>query len=143
MKTSTIAAGSKHRGAGGSGVQAFDFSGILRNIPTLTQVPPMEEKGKLTRKVTAASSVPGKSPKNSLKNLAETIILQSIEDLWSKNHQKESIEFFTGEGFRCCADMAGLSVVDRLRIIRMLRKVNGEAFTPRHTQKIARIARSL
>lgn len=143
MKTSTTSAGTKHRGAGGSAIPAFDFSSILRNIPTLTEVPPVEKKGKLADKGITTCSAPGKSTGKGVKSLAEAIILQSIEDLWSKNNQKESVEFFTGEGFRHCADMADLSVVDRLRIIRMLRKVNAKAFAPRHTQQLARISRSL
>lgn len=139
MKTSTISADSKHRGLGDNGMPAFDFSGILRSIPTLSQVPPMTEQRKITGK--AAASAHEKPIGKRLKNLAEAIILQSIEDLWSKTYQKESIEFFNGEGFRHCADMAGISVVDRLRIIRLLRKVNAEAFTPRHTQKLTDISR--
>jgi hypothetical protein len=143
MKTSTIHAGNSRKGLGGNGARGLDFSSILRNIPTLTQVRPMEEKRKLTGKSVAPSSRQENLKKSRLKNLAEAIILQSIEDLWSKTHQKESIEFFTGEGFRHCADMADMSVVDRLRIIRMLRKVNAEAFAPRHTQTLARIAKAL
>lgn len=143
MKTSTTSAGSKQRRAGGSGLPAFDFSSILRDIPGFTEVTPVEKKGKLSEKGTSTCSAPWKSPEDGVKSLAEAIILQSIEDLWSKNDQKESVEFFTGEGFRHCADMAGLTVVDRLRIIRMLRKVNAEAFKSRHTQKLTSIARSL
>ncbi|MEJ2695538.1 MAG: hypothetical protein P8013_02715 [Candidatus Sulfobium sp.] len=143
MKTMTAGAGNRTRRLGGSGVPAFDFSSILRNIPTLTQVRPPKEEPELTRKGTAVSSGRKRPDETGLKNLAEAVILQSIEDLWSKTHQKESIEFFMGEGFRHCADMAEMSVVERLRIIRMLRKINAEAFTPRHTQKLARIAKSL
>jgi hypothetical protein len=143
MKTSTVHAGSNRRGLVGNGAPGLDFSSILRNIPTLVQVRPVEEKQKVTGKSVATSSRQENRKKSRLRNLAEAIILQSIEDLWSKTHQKESIEFFTGEGFRHCADMADMSVVDRLRIIRMLRKVNAEAFAPRHTQKLARIAKSL
>jgi hypothetical protein len=142
MKTFTADAGGKRRGLGG-GVPALDFSSILRNIPTLTQVLTMEEKQELVQKSIAPSASHGKLKKSSLKSLAEAVILQSIEDLWSKTHQNESVEFFTGEGFRHCADMAGMGVVDRLRLIRMLRKVNSEAFRPRHTRKLGRIAKTL
>jgi hypothetical protein len=143
MKTSTFHAGNNRKGLGGDGVPGLDFSSILRNIPTLAQVRPMEEKQQLTGKSVAPASRHARIKRSRLKSLAEAIILQSIEDLWSKTHKNESIEFFTGEGFRHCADMADMSVVDRLRIIRMLRKVNAEAFTPRHTQKLARMAKSL
>lgn len=143
MKTSTLAAEGRHRGFGGKGAPAFDFSSILRSIPTLKQVRPTEKKRKISAKSVATSSAGQYRRRNSLKALAEAIILQSIEDLWSKTHRKESLEFFTGEGFRQCADMAGMSVVERLRIMRMLRKVNSEAFTPRHTQKLSRMANPL
>lgn len=143
MKTVTINAAGRGKGLSGNGVPAFDFSSILRGIPSLTQVRPLKAKQKPLKKASAASSEPGRPGKNSLKNLAEAIILQSIEDLWSKTNQKESIEFFMGEGFRQCADMAEMSIVDRLRLMRMLRKVNAEAFMPRHTQKLARMAKSL
>lgn len=143
MKTSTITADSKHRALGGSGMPAFDFSSILRSIPTLSQVRPTEEKRKFTEKAVAPVTESERPAGKNLKKLAEAIILQAIEDLWSRAHRKESIEFFKGEGFRQCADMAEISVVDRLRIIRLLRKVNAEAFTPRHTRKLVDISRAL
>ncbi len=143
MKTFTVDAGGKRRGLGGSGVPALDFSSILRNIPTLKQVRTMEEKQELVQKSIAPSAGHEKVKKSSLKSLAEAIILQSIEDLWSKTQQNESVKFFTGEGFRHCADMAGMGVVDRLRLIRMLRKVNSEAFRPKHTRKLGRAAKTL
>ena len=34
------------------------------------------------------------------KSLAETVILQSIEDLFSRNDREESMRFFKGKGFR-------------------------------------------
>ena len=57
-----------------------------------------------------------------VKNLAEAIIVQSVEDLWSPLHRKESTDFFTGEGFRLASEMAGMSAVDRLRLLLMLRR---------------------
>ena len=56
------------------------------------------------------------------KHLAEAIILQAIEDLWSPQHRGESIEFFLGEGFAKCAELAGMGIYDRLRLIRHLKK---------------------
>lgn len=141
MKSSAIRTGNRKMDF--NGATAFDFSDILRGIPTLKQVKPADSRRKGQKGRVASSSTGEKMEKSSLKNLAEAIILQSIADLWSKTHRRESIEFFTGDGFRQCADMADMSVVDRLRIIRMLRKVNAEAFTPRHTQKLARLAKSL
>lgn len=58
----------------------------------------------------------------SLINLAEAIILQSMEDLWSPIRKKESIDFFKGEGFRLAAEMAEMSAVDKLRLLLILRR---------------------
>ena len=57
-----------------------------------------------------------------LKNLSEAIIVQSVEDLWSPTHKKDSTDFFMGEGFRLASEMAGMSAVDRLRLLLMLRR---------------------
>ncbi len=42
-------------------------------------------------------------------NLAEAVILQSMEDLWDPLHRAESIDFFNGEGFRIFAKLAGIN----------------------------------
>jgi hypothetical protein len=143
MKTVTNTTGRRHKGWSDNGVPAFDFSHTLCGIPTASQVRPTKEKRKIQGD--AVSSIPARETlkKSSLKNLAEAMILQSIEDLWSRSYQKESIEFFRGDGFRRCADMAGLSVVDRLRIIRMLRKIDTAAFRPRHSRKLSGMRGSL
>lgn len=54
--------------------------------------------------------------------IAEAIILQSIEDLWSAVHRKESIEFFTGEGFAICANIAGMGLYEKLKLIQAIKK---------------------
>ncbi len=58
----------------------------------------------------------------SLINLAEAIILQSMEDLWGPIHKKESIDFFNGEGFRLAAEMAEMSAVNKRRLLLILRR---------------------
>jgi hypothetical protein len=40
--------------------------------------------------------------------IAETIILQAIDDLYDATQRAESVDFFTGEGFAECAAMAGM-----------------------------------
>jgi hypothetical protein len=55
-----------------------------------------------------------------LRSLAEAIILQSIEDLWDSRHKDESMEFFRGEGFKICAEIAGLNTSKQLKILRLL-----------------------
>ena len=60
--------------------------------------------------------------KKQARKIAEAIILQSIEDLWSPAHKKESIEFFTGEGFILCAKIAGMGLYEKLKLIQVIKK---------------------
>ena len=59
----------------------------------------------------------------SVKSLAEGIILQSIEDLWSNEHSRESLDFFSAGEFRACAEMAGMSLLEQVRLLRMVKEV--------------------
>ena len=58
-----------------------------------------------------------------LKGLAEGIILQSMEDLWDKHHKEECIVFFKGKGFRDCAEMAGMTTSDQIRLLNLVKNV--------------------
>ncbi len=58
-----------------------------------------------------------------LRGLAETIILQSIEDLWSSRYRENSVKFFKGNGFIICSEIAGLNSGERHRILRLLKRV--------------------
>ncbi|TAN42694.1 MAG: hypothetical protein EPN25_02160 [Nitrospirae bacterium] len=60
-----------------------------------------------------------------LRSLAEGIILQSVEDLWNNEHHKESIGFFQGEDFRICAEIAGMSLLEQVKLLTMLYGVIG------------------
>ena len=60
-----------------------------------------------------------------LKVLAEGIILQSIEDLWSENQKGESIAFFTGKEFSICAGLAGMNLPDQLKVLNLVQSVVG------------------
>ncbi len=55
-----------------------------------------------------------------VRNVAEAIILQSIEDLWDKKWKKESVLFFRGEAFNACAEIAGLGASDRKKLLAMI-----------------------
>jgi len=55
-----------------------------------------------------------------MKNLAEAIILQSLEDIWSPAFKKESRDFFSGEGFRICSEIAGLDAIRQLKVIHLI-----------------------
>ncbi len=56
----------------------------------------------------------------SLRTLSEAIILQSAEDLLSASHRKEGMEFFSGEGFRLSAEMAGMTHEDQVEFLHLL-----------------------
>ncbi len=55
-----------------------------------------------------------------LRNLAEAVILQSLEDLLNSKYRKESKEFFEGEGFKIYAEIAGLTSEKKFRILHLL-----------------------
>ena len=44
-----------------------------------------------------------------IKNLAEAIILQTVEDLWDAKQKDECLTFFYGESFGMCAEIAGMN----------------------------------
>ncbi len=70
----------------------------------------------------------------SLKSLAEMIILQSIEDLFSVHHKKESIHFFTGEGFGIFSEIAGIGIAERRNLVDMF-NIFLEKKQTRHSKK--------
>lgn len=57
-----------------------------------------------------------------LNNLAEAIILQALEDMWSDRYIEESIGFFSGDGFRIWSSIAGLDVYKQYMILLMASK---------------------
>ncbi len=54
------------------------------------------------------------------KNLAEAVILQSMEDLWHPSYKEESREFFEGDGFKICAEIAGLNSMKKFKCIHLM-----------------------
>ncbi len=44
------------------------------------------------------------------KKLAKAIIFQSIKDVRVNEYRKECIEFFKGDGYKICAEIAGVSI---------------------------------
>jgi hypothetical protein len=58
-----------------------------------------------------------------VKHLAEAVILQAMEDLWSEEHREECINFFTGEDFRSCASIAAMDTSEQIKILEMLDKL--------------------
>ncbi|MEJ2313392.1 MAG: hypothetical protein P8Y85_01155 [Nitrospirota bacterium] len=59
-----------------------------------------------------------------VKSLAEAIILQSMEDLSDSRARAESLEFFSGEAFRICAQMAGMKPAEQMRILQLVQKLS-------------------
>jgi hypothetical protein len=54
------------------------------------------------------------------KSLAEAIILQSMEDLWSPEYRRESMDFFKGDGFKICAEIADLNINKQSKILHLV-----------------------
>ena len=65
-----------------------------------------------------------------IRNLAEAIILQSIEDLWDLNHKSHCLTFFNGEGFNICAGVAGIKLSDRMKLLRLIVGSTGNPVEP-------------
>ena len=55
-----------------------------------------------------------------LRDLSEAIILQSALDLLDTPQDKDALEFFSGEGFRLCAQMAKMGHDDKITLLEML-----------------------
>ncbi len=72
------------------------------------------------------------------KGLAESIILQSLEDIWSKNYRKESEHFFTGDTFCLCADIAEMNDLDQIKMRHMVKKVLKRVRRPVKQLKMAK-----
>jgi len=82
------------------------------------------EKGGLIMKLKEAANTPGKKKKDAcLKSLMEKIILQSLEDLWITAERDECINFFRGERFGICADMAGMSLYEQAKLLNLANKI--------------------
>ncbi len=56
----------------------------------------------------------------SVRNLAEAVILQSIEDLWDPEHLERSKDFFNGDAFDLCSELAGLDRINKFGLIHFL-----------------------
>ncbi len=58
-----------------------------------------------------------------IKVLAEAILLQLMEDLWIDKEMSDSMDFFIGEGFRICSEIAGMSSDDKVRILNIVEDI--------------------
>lgn len=56
-----------------------------------------------------------------IRNRAEAIILQSVEDLYDKRQERDCLTFFRGEGFDISAGLAGLNVKDQRKLLELIK----------------------
>ncbi len=94
----------------------------LRSTPLLSLITPAREFRKSRNEKIAKKPETPKKDLSGIRSLAEAVILQAMEDLWSKTHRQKSIEFFQGEGFKRYADLAGMAVADRAKLLKMVGK---------------------
>jgi hypothetical protein len=55
-----------------------------------------------------------------VRNLAEAVILQSLEDLCSEKDIRESIGFFRKDGFKLYAGIAQMSMAERIKLLKLV-----------------------
>jgi hypothetical protein len=70
-----------------------------------------------------------------LKNLTEEIILQSLSDLWVPRESEDCIKFFRGEGFKICADIAGINLHDQAKLLALANRTIAQQAAIRDRQK--------
>jgi hypothetical protein len=58
-----------------------------------------------------------------LRELAERIILQAIEDLYDYNQRKDCLSFFQSKDFAFCAEMARMDVASQVRLLDFVKRV--------------------
>ncbi len=58
-----------------------------------------------------------------IKGLAEAILLQSMEDLWIDKERSDCMDFFIGEGFHVCSEIAGMSSDDKVKILNIVHEI--------------------
>ncbi len=59
----------------------------------------------------------------SIRNLAEAVILQALEDLFNAKHRKESEMFLAGEGFRLASKVAQINPQKRAEVLTFFGKL--------------------
>jgi hypothetical protein len=55
-----------------------------------------------------------------IRNLAEAIILQSVEDLWVAKQKDDCLTFFYGERFGMCAEIAGMNTYEQATMLQLV-----------------------
>jgi len=57
-----------------------------------------------------------------MKKIAESIILQCIEDLWDRTTMEQSAEFFSRRGFSICAAIAGMDICEQVKLLDLVNR---------------------
>jgi hypothetical protein len=65
----------------------------------------------------------GKAKYRGVESLMEGIILQCITDLWIGGEIDSCIQFFRGEGFAVCANIAGMNLHDQVKVLNLANKI--------------------
>ena len=117
------------------GCQARTILGSLPSLCRTNSIPGINT-AKGVQKQNSSKSRAKDIQRKRLASLAEAIIMQSLDDLWSPTQKGKSIAFFTGEGFDICASMAGMRIIDRIELFCILRKLNRKMFGSRHARKV-------
>ncbi len=79
----------------------------------------------------------GKQKRRGVESLMEGIILQSMADLWIGSEIDACIEFFRGEGFYTCANIAGMNLHDQVKVLNLANKIIDLHTAFRDKQKLA------
>ncbi len=69
---------------------------------------------------TIGTGVVNKAQCTRIKGLAEAILLQLMEDLWIDEERSGCMDFFMGEGFSICSEIAGMSSDDKIKILNIV-----------------------
>jgi|GEM_PF-3543110 len=54
---------------------------------------------------------------DSLKSLCEAIVLQSMEEVLSRKHVKENVDFLLGEGMDICSSIIGMNPTEQEKVL--------------------------
>ena len=65
----------------------------------------------------------GKAKYKGVESLMEGIILQCFTDLWIGGEIDACIQFFRGEGFAICANIAGINLHDQVKVLNLANKI--------------------
>ena len=75
------------------------------------------------KRAKTANGKMGSQKRRGVESLMEGIILQCIADLWMGGEIDACIQFFRGEGFSICANLAGMNLHDQVKVLNLANKI--------------------